>query len=240
MRSEIHGEQEERYGIILRRMTSRRFKITYLILVLILLAGAALFYFYFLKDRSNPKEFRIEDQTYILSPGEVKILPGSYDYENGDLDPTEAILSGYIDDDPIVNSETGETELEVNFKNKEGNEILVRVILGDDTNKILVTLASDGVVPIAREDKEMSVSEIRPLLKRGDPIIIRIYLDRVPDSLINSEGCSQLCLESLAPIRESFEVNNSLVQSIKTSQKPESTGGLQARGVSGLVIFIES
>jgi len=221
-------------------MTSRGLKITYLILVFILLAGAALFYFYFLRNRSNPKEFEIEDQTYTLSPGEVKILHGSYDYENGDLDPTEAILSGYIDDDPIINSETGETELEVNFKNKEGKEMLVRVILGDDTNKILATLAPDGVVPIAREDKEMSVSEIRPLLKRGDPIIIRIYLDRVPDSLINSEGCSQLCLESLAPIRESFEVNNSLVQSIQTSQKLESTGGLQARGVSGLVIFIES
>ena len=221
-------------------MTSRGLKVIYLISALILVAGVGLFYFYFFKNRSAPKEFKIESQIYNLSQGEVKILPGSYDAENGDLDPTEVILSGYIDDDQIVNSETGETELEVNFKNKEGNEIPVSVILGDDNNKILVTLAPGGTLPAKREDKEMVVSDIRPLLKKGDPIIIRIYLDRVPDSLINSEGCSQLCLESLAPIRESFEVNNSLVQSIQTSQKLESAGGPQARGISGLVIFIES
>lgn len=146
-------------------------------------------------------------------PREGEITSNEFDVREGE--DIQATLIGRVLQEPVVNQETGEIGLLVEFVSKD-SKILSNVILGRATNRISTLLASEGFINqevISYSFKD--VSSIVPIISKGDPIYITLILIKeAPEETLQDARCDEDCRYLIGRYVELHDSNSRLIRSI--------------------------
>jgi len=181
-----------------------------------------------------PTEYKEEPQPQpeIVTPTQpiVRVLPG--DTDKGLFKEVE--IEGIILENPVLGQKTKEATMTVSFPRANNNQVVAEVILGAKDDLILSLYAKNFIIGSSQEWKARPVSQLVPLLKKGDPIKVRFYLQEVPESWFNDSRCDASCKQRLEKINSFYEENSRFFEVINSTESVQET--LKIGAISALVI----
>lgn len=208
-------------------------------LILFILADIILLLFYF-QTKSNSltsllgiKSFKEEGGSfYILKKGETKLSEASP--EGRGLN--EIILpQGKVLEIPAFDNDKQRYFMKVSFPGKK-KVVEAKLTFGiGEENRVLTLKASSGTIGVQQEWRALTINDLDTLLKKTDPVIVRIFYHDVSGEEMANPKCNSQCKSSLELIDAYYPGNLELVRRIKGLS--DNNNPLEAGPVSALIIF---
>lgn len=181
---------------------------------------------YFIAAFANPFEalqpgplaFQSERDDFTFAPGEVKIADA--DVEN--LVFAAAHLEGRISSNPVRVGDT--VEFSALFPTTGGRDVETTVVLPAEGENARVGLivAEKGAIGIEVTRRLAPVSELIPLVEKGEPIQVVLYVQEMTDELRERVMADPLCGEnadfcraSLDELQRWYANNTELVEAVR-------------------------
>lgn len=219
-----------------------------LVFASILIATIVLFVLYYAMSQSSDKQsnfsnqnisqaklksFTIEDSSYNLAPGEVKILPGGK--EQGIMQ--QVVLLGRIKSAPVVDQASQKTTFRASFLKADGKEVIANVLLGSSNeSSVSVYFPNGGVIGGTQTWEGKPVVEVVPFLNENDPVVLRLYYQDSPGEFLLGKECNTFCEEVISEIKDLYSSNKLLIENI-TGVKNDFVKDTLIGPVSGLIIL---
>ncbi len=172
-------------------------------------------------------------RVYILGHGETRLLPGNP--KTGSFD--EILLSGVIEKEVFFDENTKDALITVSFTTKNNGHILTDFVLGQEKDKIVTAYAKNGVVDKLTWGSH-EIPKIVLLLKKGDPIFIEVYFQKISADFYNNPpfACDPSCKQLLNGMNKYYENNSRLVKIL--AGKINIENGLKIGPVAQMIIYV--
>lgn len=216
-------------------------RLIFLTLILLLFFDAWLFVVYFKPSllslqptqiSQSEKKFVSPDPTYQIPSGKVKeIFPGNLNQFAPPIVAFTSTLSGK----PIVDKKNETVQIPISTLTSKGKKISASIILGKNQPKVSVLYTKEGVSGIDPIWFYELTSKLIPLLKEGDPIIVKIHSQRAPPSFFTDNRCDIDCKEYFQELNNNFNKNASFIKSLEGEIAP--VDKLRIGPVVGLILY---